>query len=130
MKRKVILLVAASIIVIFISACGKEQKDDDIVRYESGNYYDKNWDEPVGTYTGAVIPDQETALEIAKAVYNGMEKNKKEQEYVQQFVFYDEQDEVWIVSFGENSDEIIAGGGCSIAMRKSDGKVLRIWFGE
>lgn len=39
-------------------------------------------------------------------------------------------DEIWIVSFGEDTDENILGGDCSIAMQKKDGKVLNIlWFG-
>ena len=40
---------------------------------------------------------------------------------------------IWIVSFWENNidDKIeIIGGDCNIAIQKSDGKVLRVWFGE
>ena len=77
-----------------------------------------------------VIPDEETALKIAKAIFDGMEKNKDAKEYVPQSVFYDNQDEIWIVSFGKNSNQIMLGGDCNIAMQKKDGKVLRIWFGE
>ena len=94
-----------------------------MVKYESGNYHDKNWSETIGTYGGMVIPDEETALKIAKAIFDGME-------YVPQSVFYDNQDEIWIVSFGKNSNHIMLGGDCNIAMQKKDGKVLRIWFGE
>ena len=81
-----------------------------MVKYESGNYHDKNWSETIGTYGGMVIPDEETALKIAKAIFDGME--------------------IWIVSFGKNSNHIMLGGDCNIAMQKKDGKVLRIWFGE
>ena len=59
-----------------------------------------------------------------------MEKSKAAQDYEPQSVFYDDQDEIWIVSFRKDSDEIIAGGDCSIALQKKDGRVLRIWFGE
>ncbi|MBQ3084049.1 MAG: hypothetical protein IJC46_01175 [Clostridia bacterium] len=41
-----------------------------------------------------------------------------------------EKDEVWLVSFWKETEEITVGGDCSIAIQKSDGKVLRIWFGE
>ena len=45
-----------------------------MVKYESGNFYDKNWSETVGTYSGeAVIPDEETALKIAKAIFSSTE---------------------------------------------------------
>ena len=50
-----------------------------MVKYESGNFHDKNWSETIGTYSGgAVIPDEETALKIAKAIFDGMEKSKGE----------------------------------------------------
>lgn len=101
-----------------------------MVKYESGDYHDKNWSETLGTYAGVAIPDKETALEIAEAIFNGMDKSKDAQEYVPKSVFYDTQDEIWIISFWKDSDEITLGGDCSIAIQKKDGKVLRIWFGE
>lgn len=116
---------------ISCSACGNSKKENDMIKYESGNFHDKNWSETIGTYSGeAVIPDEETALKIAKAIFDGMEKSKEAQEYVPQSVFYDNQDEIWIVSFWKNSNQLILGGECNIAMQKKDGKVLRIWFGE
>ena len=62
--------------------------------------------------------------------FDGMEKSKEAQRYVPLSVFYDDQDEIWVVSFGEDSRQNTLGGDCSIAMQKKDGKVLRIWFGE
>ena len=49
-----------------------------MVKYESGNYHDKNWSETIGTYGGMVIPDEETALKIAKAIFDGMEKEEQQ----------------------------------------------------
>lgn len=102
-----------------------------MIKYESGIFYNKNWNESIGTYSGkAVIPDEETALKIANAIFDGMEKSKEVQKYVPQSVFYDDQDEVWIVSFWKSSNQITLGGDCNIALQKKDGRVLRIWFGE
>lgn len=101
-----------------------------MVNFKTGNYFNKDWNETCGTYKEAVVADKETAIKIAEAIFNGMEKNKETQGYVAKSVFYDEYDEIWIVTFGKNSEEIVLGGDCSIAMQKSDGKVLRIWFGE
>lgn len=128
MKRILLLLLPIMLSIALFSACNNTKNDT--VEFESGNYSDKNWDETVGTYEKAVVSDKETALEIAKAIFNGMDKSKDAQEYVPQSVFYDEQDEIWIVSFWKESNEITFGGDCSIAIQKSDGKVLRIWFGE
>lgn len=130
MKRTLVVFVIV-LSAVFCSGCGNSKKDNDTIKYESGNYQDKNWSETSGTYSGgAVIPDEETALKIAKAIFDGMEKSKDTQEYVPQSVFYDIQDEIWIVSFGKKSNQFTLGGDCSIAMQKKDGKVLRIWFGE
>ena len=130
MKKKLIFLFITLLSITLFSACGNGKKENNMVKYESGIYYDKNWDETVGTYTESVIPDKDTALEVATVIFNGMDKSRGAKEYVPNSVFYDDQDEIWIVSFGKDSDEIILGGDCSIAIQKKDGKVLRIWFGE
>lgn len=130
MRRTLAMLVIV-LSMISCSACGNIKKESDMVKYESGIFYDKNWNETVGTYSEKeVIPDEETALKIAKAIFDGMTKSKEMQEYVPQSVFYDNQDEVWIVSFWNNSEQLALGGDCNIALQKKDGKVLRIWFGE
>lgn len=130
MRRTLVVLVII-LSMISCSACGNSKKENDMIKYESGNFHDKNWNETIGTYSGmAVIPDEETALKIAEAIFDGMEKSKEAQKYVPQSVFYDNQDEIWIVSFWENSNQLTLGGDCNIALQKKDGKVLRIWFGE
>lgn len=130
MRRTLVVLVII-LSTISCSACGNSKKENDMIKYESGNFHDKNWSETIGTYSGrAVIPDEETALKIAEAIFDGMEKSKEAQKYVPQSVFYDNQDEIWIVSFWENSNQLTLGGDCNIALQKKDGKVLRIWFGE
>ena len=107
-----------------------KNEEMNVIEFEKGTFLEKNWDEKVGTYQGAVVPNENVALEIAKAIFNAMKKSNAAQAYVPQSVFYDEHDEIWIVSFWKETDEITVGGDCSIAIRKSDGKVLRIWFGE
>lgn len=104
-----------------------------MINYKIGIYHDKNWTVEVGTYQGDAIPNEEVAVMVATQIFNGMDKNIAERAYIPQQVFYDEEDEVWIVSFWPKIEEaglITVGSGCSIAMQKKDGKVLRIWFGE
>lgn len=100
------------------------------MKFESGKYHNKDWNETVGTYSKTVVPNEEIALDIAKAIFNGMDKSKEAQDYVPQSIFFDEQDEIWIVSFWKESNNSSLGSDCSIAIQKKDGKVLRIWFGE
>lgn len=131
MKRILLLLLPIILIIALFLVCEVPKKEEtDMVKFESGNYLNKDWSDTARTYGKAVVSNKETALEIAKAIFNGMDKSKEAQEYVPQSVFYDEQDEIWIVSFWKESNEITLGGDCSIAIQKSDGKVLRIWFGE
>lgn len=131
MKRKLVMMVLILIVIYCCSSCANNENESDMIEYESGIYHNKNWSDTAGTYSGeSVIPDEKTALEVAKSIFDGMEKSAEAQEYVPQHVFYDNQDEIWIVSFWKDTDQFILGGDCSIAMRKEDGKVLRIWFGE
>ena len=105
------------------------------VSYESGVYHDKDWTETEpGTYQGPAIPDKETALHIATAIFGGMEKSEEAKVFTAQKVFFDTEDEIWIVSFWKEpelpNDMLCVGNDCSIALQKSDGEVLKIWFGE
>lgn len=131
MKRIILLLLPIVLSVALFSACEPLKKNKtDMVKFESGNYSNRDWNETVGTYQKAAVPNEKVALEIAQAIFNEMDKSEEAQEYVPQSIFYDEQDEIWIVSFWKESNEITLGGDCSIAIQKVDGKVLRIWFGE
>lgn len=133
--NKFILLIMS---IILITGCNKSQSDKERetlvnIELEKGVFYDKDWDEKVGTYQQDVIPDKETAIQVATQIYNGMEKNSREEKYIPQSVFFDEIDEIWIVSFWEekgDNEMLTVGADCSIALKKSNGQVLRIWFGE
>ena len=132
MKKRLSFCVFVSLL-IFSSCTGianKEVFDMGNVAYSSGIYHDKNWDESVGTYTGAVVPDKETAIKIASAVLPPIQAQGYVPDYVVQAVFFDETDEIWIVSFWEDREHDVDGGDCSIAIKKADAQVLRIWFGE
>ena len=101
------------------------------VSFQSGVFYNKNWDEQIGTYTEEdVIPDQSTAEAIAKAIFKNIQKKGYLANSELKNVFFDEVDQIWIVSFWEDKGITYDGLTCSIAMQKIDGKVLRIWFDE
>lgn len=128
--KRILAVVIVILNLIFSVACENNLKRNDMIEYKSGEFYDKNWNETAGTYSAAVIQNEKTALEIAKAVFDGMEKSENMKDYIPISVFYDDKDEIWVVSFAENPKENVLGSDCSIAMQKKDGKVLRIWFGE
>ena len=103
--KKFVLLFILLPLCIFSACTSKDKPRDNMITfdkdvyYEEGFFFDKNWNETIGTYKEAVVPNKETALEIAKAIFNGMEKTEDEKNFVPYSVFYDEQDEIWIVSF-------------------------------
>ncbi len=130
--KKSIIIITTIFMVVVSSGCSNNEEEENMISYKSGTYYNKNWEETVGTYNGDVVPDENAALEIAMVIFNNMSKSDNAHEYKPQKVFYDVEEEIWIVSFWKDysTDNIQLGGSCSIAIQKNDGKVLRIWFGE
>ena len=101
------------------------------VHFESGRF-DSHWAGQTGggVYTGDIIPDKETAMAVATAVFRGMEHSEHRENYVIIGVSFDEQGDIWIVIFQEESlfIEGAFGGDISIALCQSTGEVLRILF--
>lgn len=123
------IAISVLLLSLLLSSCANDTSDQEI-QFEEGIFYDKNWSDTAGTYTGNVVESKETAVAIATAVYNGMRKSQSMSNLTPQSVFFDSQDEIWIVTFGTDGKKNAAGGDCSIAIQKQDGRILRIWFGE
>ena len=123
------IAISVLLLSLLLSSCANDTSDQEI-QFEEGIFYDKNWSDTAGTYTGNVVESKETAVAVATAVYNGMRKSQSMSNLTPQSVFFDSQDEIWIVTFGMDGKENVAGGDCSIAIQKQVGRILRIWFGE
>ncbi|MBR5137872.1 MAG: hypothetical protein IKV30_07660 [Clostridia bacterium] len=111
----------------------QSEKDNSSTNNDQNVQADKDWYKTEGNYEGDVVPTKEVAISIAQAIFDGLENVGNIADYVIQDVFYDEEDHVWVVSFWpemEDPDEAWVGGDCNIALQQTDGKVLRIWFGE
>lgn len=127
--KKIIIAILILIISLSFVACNNK-KENTNMKYEEGIFYDKNWNEEIGTYTNNIVSTKEDAINIAVSIYNGMKKSKEMSNLVPNSVFYDTQDEIWIINFKNPNSRKTVGGDCNIALQKKDGKVLRIWFGE
>lgn len=114
--------------IVSISSSETDVSITDVV-YETGVYDYSKWEIEWGVYNYDVIPDAETAVKVAMQIYSSMEDGYSNKSYVPQHVFFDESKQVWIVSFW-NKNDISLGGDYSIAIQKSDGKVLRIWLND
>lgn len=126
MKKKCVQLFFIALSVLIFVSCGNEKS----ILYQSGVYDNKNWDDPVGTFQGDLIPDRESAIAVAEAIFTSSIQTKSTQNYIPVHVFYDEQDAVWIVCFMNPANKNTVGEDCNIALQKKDGKILRVWFGE
>ena len=98
------------------------------ITFKTGSYDHKFWEtDKIEDYPGyCVIPDEDAAVKIATAIY----KELPIFAFEAQSVFFDEEDEVWIVSFYPpipDSGPVAIGSCHSIALRKKDGKVLSIF---
>lgn len=102
------------------------------VGYDEGIYSGKTWkkDDASGTYNGNVIPDKETAVDVASQIHNSLFSSS---DRVVSNVFYDTEDQIWIVNFSEppkSDGTITVGGDYTIAIKRSTGEVVRMWGGE
>lgn len=133
MSRKTRMLLLPLICLTLLCSCnsGKEAKPESEIYYETGTY---DWEigEEVSV-TDMCVPDKETAIQIGKAITAGFRKKGYFPDYVPQHVFFDTEKKVWIVtSWPENkNDKEIYNGACfSVAIRKDNGEVIKMWVGE
>ena len=103
---------------------------EDKTKYEEGVYSDKNWDAIEFPIERDCIPDKETAIKVAE-IFLLIEKHSNESQnhsYTPAEVFYDIEDMIWIVSFWPyQKGMLIPGDSYSIAMRRINGEVLKMW---
>ena len=112
MKRIIVLFMLLSLSALAL-ACNSTK---------NGNREEYHYDflaDDAGTYKGDVIPNEECAIAVAEAIFNNMEKSESARNYTQQCVSYDEENEIWIVSFWdpkntESSNVMTLGNDCSM----------------
>lgn len=130
MKRLVVLIVC--MMLLFLGCHQAPDSGTDIVLY-SGKYPLRFWEtERIEDSQYCVIPDLDTAIKFANLVYESIPKGPVAANFDIQSVYFDEQDEVWVVLFCEAIPEAgpVSTGLCySIALQKKDGKVLGINYG-
>lgn len=153
MKRTLSLLLAFVLMITFFASCDAKKLGDNrhqktildvqtinkpgmtkdaILFWSKGDWWNDRFINPSLIYTEDVVPDAETAVALAQIVFAKMKKLGNEGKYEVRSIKYDEEDEVWIVYFYEDpfleNDMLRLGGPeISIAIQKTDGKVLRIW---
>lgn len=133
MSHKIKALISAVFCLIFLCSCNadKEVKSQPEIPYETGSF---DWD--IGeedAVTDIPVPDKETAIKIAESITSGFQKKGFFPGYVPQHVFFDSDKDVWIVSLwkeSENENVIYFGACFSIAIKKDNAEVIKMWVGE
>ncbi len=92
---------------------------------QHGNYSKYLAEKGVGTVETIVIPNKETATEIAGAIAKNIIEDIDNRSVL---ITFDDGTNTWIVSFDDDLEKL--GGEFSIALQASDGCVIKMWFDE
>ena len=147
MKRSALLLLFTFIVLILLFGCttidngetkesGGEsvtnKEEETTYSYSEGIYPGKDWtDVTAGTENpdtssyDAIVPNKETAISIAINAFEELKLSGICQSYVLQGVFYDTEDDIWVVYFDEDSE--IPGSCYNIAISKATGEIIKMW---
>lgn len=101
-----------------------------MIDFKEGIYRNKNWDMIESVIEMDCIPDKETAIKAAEIfLLVGQRQDKTPNlSYDPTAVFYDTEDEIWIVTFAPfEKGLLIPGDSYNIAMRRNTAEVIKIW---
>ncbi len=100
------------------------------IRYEEGIYHCREWERPVVNNSDVEdkYTDKDTAVSIAYAEIEKLQQNGIREGDVLQYIFFDTEDEVWVMSFYPNGNELYST--YQIAVSKQTGEILKMWAME
>ncbi len=111
------------------------EKQNSKIEYEKGIYHNKDWDSFEYPMDKVCVPDEETAIAVAEAVFAKYRKNNEYSKFIPKRVFFDTEDEIWIVSFDdpyEIDDEghifEYVGLYFNIAIKKENAEIVKMWL--
>ncbi len=138
MKKLYLVIIITT--VFLISGCNNKEIEEENkinntenVMYEEGIYQDKDWDLLEFPIEMTCVPDKETAISIANDIMINFQKQGSFKGYIPQHVFLDTEDNFWVVSFWPNVEENNAtyvGASLSIAIKKENAQILKMWVDE
>ena len=130
MKKSIAVVLLLSLI-LSLTGCERSQIEVNYSNIEvtEGIYPNKNWNEIMFPISDPCIPDKETAVSLAQTILVNFQKKGKFIDYVPQYVFYDTQDHIWIISFWKDIEGYI-GASFSIAIKEDDAQVIKMWVDE
>ena len=128
MKKVIICLIVILLIPLY-AGCQKGVDNTDRIKYDEGVYPRKDWENLEVAVEEKCVSNKNTAISIGNAILLNFQDQGYFPNYVLQTVFYDTEDEIWILSFWEDNVNYPGSDFC-IAINKSDGRVIKMWVGE
>lgn len=120
-----------TIFLLFLCSCSARGDiiPIDGVIFDEGIYQYKDWDNMEFAVEGDCVKDKETAIEIAISITEGFQKEGFFTGYVPQSVYFDTEDNIWIVCLYPNEEGYVGSDFC-IAIKKDNAEVVKMWVGE
>lgn len=118
----------ALFLILALVGCNKNISGEDRNKTEIG------YSEGIYVYSDEIsfnktpIPDKESAVNIAEAILLNFQNQGYFLDCIVQTVFYDTENNVWIISFWEDNNGV---GACfSIALKADNAEIIKMWVGE
>ncbi len=114
------------------SEAKKEKKQAEKIE-QLQELYAENWSENNGCYDHDVLPTKETAEAVAQQIFDSIKEEYGKEEYELIYATYYKTENAWMVFFHRPQKEdglTLMGGGCTIALNKANGQVMRVFWGQ
>ena len=137
MKKILVLILTIGIFLMILAGCNSSQEETTKPTEQEPplgieEAYDRNWTTDIGYYKKDVLPDKDMAKAVAQLIFDGIKEEYGKEDYVIQYATYYEKENAWMVHFAKTYKEgemMALGAGCTIALNKTDGRVMRIFWG-
>jgi hypothetical protein len=97
------------------------------IEFWESEFSGEDWAHKDPTIQVVAIPDKETALAVASALFKGMQKQAKFKHYEIVAIWHDTDDGIWIIVFAQGQNST---GGFTMALREDNAQIINIWAGE
>ena len=130
MKKITVLALIPAMLLMTLAGCTQAQKEAKQAKKaeQLQAFYAENWNEDGGCYEEDVLPTKEAAEAVAQQIFDNIKGTGMKKHVVIYTTYYEAQN-AWMVLFGEpwiKGEMVKLGGEYTIALNKTDGRVMRI----
>ena len=135
MKKIIALALIPAMLLMTVTGCTQAQKEAKQAKKaeQLQTFYDENWDNDSGSYEKDVLPTKEAAEAVAQQIFDSIKEEYGKEEYELIYATYYKAENAWMVFFHrpwKEGELMPMGGGCTIALNKANGQVVRVFWGQ